>query len=252
MSLTTVEGRYQITERIASGGMGEVYRARDIVLAREVALKVLHRPLADDAAFIDRFRREARAAALLNHPNIVAIYDWGSAEGTYYMVMEYVPGRNLRDLLAAQGHLEAGQVADVMLQALKALGHAHDQGIVHRDVKPENILVTTERVAKVADFGLARALAESRITQAPGTVTGTVQYLAPEQIHGEPADPRTDIYALGIVGYELLTGRVPYTGETSVAVAYKHVEERVPPPSKAEASVPGEMDRLILWATEKK
>ena len=252
MSLTTVEGRYQITERIASGGMGEVYRARDIVLAREVALKVLHRPLADDAAFIDRFRREARAAALLNHPNIVAIYDWGSAEGTYYMVMEYVPGRNLRDLLAAQGHLEAGQVADVMLQALKALGHAHDQGIVHRDVKPENILVTTEGVAKVADFGLARALAESRITQAPGTVTGTVQYLAPEQIHGEPADPRTDIYALGIVGYELLTGRVPYTGETSVAVAYKHVEERVPPPSKAEASVPGEMDRLILWATEKK
>jgi eukaryotic-like serine/threonine-protein kinase len=252
MSQTTVRARYQVIARIASGGMGEVFRARDSVLDRDVAIKVLHRNLAGDPGFIDRFRREARSAALLSHPNIVAIHDWGSTtSGTYFMVMEFVQGRNVRDLLSATGRLEPQQALEVILQMLAALDHAHRKGIVHRDVKPENVLVTPEGTVKVADFGLARALAEARVSQAPGTVTGTVQYLAPEQIHGEPADPRTDLYALGIVAYELLTGSVPFTGETSVAIAYKHLSETVPAPSRITPAVPPDLDRVVLSATEK-
>jgi beta-lactam-binding protein with PASTA domain len=249
---TAVRARYQIIAKVASGGMGEVFRARDSVLARDVAIKVLHRNLAGDPGFIDRFRREARAAALLSHPNIVAVHDWGSTtSGTYFMVMEFVRGRNLRDLLTHFGRLEPQQAIEVLVQMLAALEHAHRHGIVHRDVKPENVLVTPEGQVKVADFGLARAFAESRISQAPGTVTGTVQYLAPEQIQGEPADPRTDLYATGIVAYELLTGRVPFHGETSLAIAYQHLSERVPPPSREEPEVPPELDGLVLAATEK-
>lgn len=250
MSLTTLDGRYQIALRIASGGMGEVFRARDVVLDRDVAIKVLHRSLAGDPGFIERFRREARAAAILNHPNIVAVYDWGATDGIYFMVMEFVRGQSVRELLSASGRLQPRQVTDVLLQVLSGLDHAHRQGIVHRDIKPENIMVTHEGVAKMADFGLARAYADSRVTQA-GTVTGTAQYLAPEQIRGEPADPRTDLYSLGVVAYELLTGRVPFSGETSLAIAYKHLSERVPPPSKRVPSVPPGLDGWVASATEK-
>jgi len=207
MSVTTLDGRYQVIARIASGGMGEVFRAHDSVLAREVAVKVLHNTFASDRTFVDRFRREARAAANLSHPNIVQVHDWGERDGTSFMIMEYVRGPNLRDLLSAHGRLEPAQAVEVLLQMLAALDHAHRRGIVHRDVKPENALITSEGVVKVADFGLAHALAEARVTQSPGTVTGTVQYLAPEQIQGEPADPRTDLYALGMVAFELLTSR---------------------------------------------
>ncbi|HWC32037.1 MAG TPA: protein kinase, partial [Actinomycetota bacterium] len=251
MIQTTVDGRYQIITRVASGGMGEVYRAHDAVLDREVAIKVLHSSLASDAGFIDRFRREARAAAMLGHPNIVAVHDWGATEGTYFMVMEFVRGHSLRSILARTGRLAPAQAADVTMQILSALDHAHDRGIVHRDIKPENVLVTLDGTVKVADFGLARALAESAVTHAPGTVTGTVQYLAPEQVQGDPADPRTDLYALGIVLFELLTGRVPFTGETSVAIAYKHLSEPVPPPSRVNPSVPASLDRVVAQATEK-
>jgi serine/threonine-protein kinase len=247
---TTVDGRYQIVARIASGGMGEVYRAHDAVLDRDVALKILHTTLASDDAFIDRFRREARSAGLLGHPNIVAVHDWGETGDTYFMVMEFVHGPNLRSLLLRNGPLQSAHAVEVTAQVLAALEHAHRKGIIHRDVKPENILLTTDGVAKVADFGLARALAESRVTSAPGTVTGTVQYLAPEQIEGEPADARTDLYATGIVLYELLVGRVPFTGETSVAIAYKHLQDRVPPPSLANPMVPPSVDRTVLAATE--
>jgi beta-lactam-binding protein with PASTA domain/tRNA A-37 threonylcarbamoyl transferase component Bud32 len=249
---TTVDGRYQILARIAAGGMGEVYRAHDSVLDRQVALKMLHSSLADDRGFIDRFRREARSAAMLSHPNIVAVHDWGETQGTYFMVMEFVRGPNLRAILMRDGSLQPAQAGEVVAKVLAALEHAHAQGIVHRDIKPENILIrSSDGEPKVGDFGLARAFADSRISHAPGTVTGTVQYLAPEQIEGQPADPRTDLYATGIVLYELLTGRVPFTGETSVAVAYKHLRERVPPPSHANPMVPVALDRVVLNATER-
>ena len=249
-ALVTLDGRYAIVERIASGGMGEVFRARDTVLAREVAIKVLHRSLAGDQAFVDRFRTEARAAAGLSHPNIVAVFDWGSVDGIYYMVMEFVRGQSLRALLNRDGRLEPAQTTEVVRQTLLALDHAHRQGIVHRDIKPENILVTTEGGVKVADFGLARAYAEGRQTQA-GTVTGTVQYLAPEQIRGEPADPRSDLYSLGIVSYELLTGKLPFTGETAMSIAYKHLSGRVPVPSATVHSVPTELDGFVASATDR-
>jgi serine/threonine-protein kinase len=237
-------------ERIASGGMGEVFRARDTVLAREVAIKVLHRSLAGDQAFVDRFRTEARAAAGLSHPNIVAVFDWGSVDGIYYMVMEYVRGQSVRALLNRDGRLESAQTADVVRQTLLALDHAHRQGIVHRDVKPENILVTTDGAVKVADFGLARAYADGRQTQA-GSVTGTVQYLAPEQIRGEPADPRSDLYSLGIVSYELLTGKLPFTGETAMSIAYKHLSGRVPMPSATVPSIPDDLDGFVASAADR-
>jgi eukaryotic-like serine/threonine-protein kinase len=247
---TTIDGRYQILARIAAGGMGEVYRAHDPVLDREVALKILHPSLADDPGFIDRFRREARSAAMLSHPNIVAVHDWGETQDTYFMIMEFVRGPNLRALLMREGQLEPTQAVEVVDAVLAALEHAHAQGIVHRDIKPENVMIrASDGVPKVADFGLARAFADARVSQAPGTVTGTVQYLAPEQIEGEQADPRTDLYATGIVLYELLTGQVPFTGETSVAIAYKHLRERVPPPSTVNPAVPVALDRVVLNAT---
>ncbi|HXF37193.1 MAG TPA: Stk1 family PASTA domain-containing Ser/Thr kinase [Actinomycetota bacterium] len=248
--LVTLDGRYHVVERIATGGMGEVFRARDLVLDRDVAIKVLHRNLAGDPGFVERFRREARAAAALNHPNIVAVYDWGAADGIYYMVMEHVRGASLRQLLDALGRLEPAQAADVLLQVLAALDHAHRVGIVHRDVKPENVLVTREGTAKVADFGLARAYADARATQT-GALTGTVPYLAPEQIRGEPADPRTDLYSLGIMGFELLTGRVPFAGETPAAVAHRHLTDRVPRPSSLVPGIPRGLDGFILSACER-
>ena len=247
---TTIDGRYQIVSRIAAGGMGEVYRAHDPVLDREVALKILHPSLADDSGFIDRFRREARSAAMLSHPNIVAVHDWGETQGTYFMIMEFVRGPNLRALLMRDGTLQPGQAVEVTDAVLAALEHAHARGIVHRDIKPENVMIrAADGIAKVADFGLARAFADARVSQAAGTVTGTVQYLAPEQIEGEQADPRTDLYATGIVLYELLTGQVPFTGETSLAIAYKHLRERVPPPSTSNPGVGAGLDRVVLNAT---
>jgi beta-lactam-binding protein with PASTA domain len=230
--------------------MGEVFRAYDTVLAREVAIKVLHRSLSGDPGFVDRFRREARAAAGLSHPNIVAVHDWGAVDGVYFMVMEHVRGRSLREILSSEGLLAPAQAAEVLLQVLAALEHAHRQGIVHRDVKPENVMVTRDGIVKVADFGLARAYADSRVTQA-GTVSGTVQYLAPEQLEGEPADPRTDLYAVGILAFELMTGRVPFTGETSMAIAYKHVRDRVPRPSAVNPAVPEGLDGWVSSMTEK-
>jgi eukaryotic-like serine/threonine-protein kinase len=247
---STIEGRYQIITRVASGGMGEVYRAHDAVLDREVAVKVLHPQFAGDRGFVDRFRREARAAAILNHPNIVGVYDWGATDGTYFMVMEFVQGLNLRTLLTEYERLESAQVIELCLPVLSALEQAHGNGIVHRDIKPENILISRGGVVKVADFGLARAYADSYISQAEGTVTGTIQYLAPEQIQGEPADPRTDLYALGVVMFELLTGSPPYTGETSLAIAYQHISGRVPPPSSAVSGIPRALDLVVTGATD--
>ena len=247
----TIEDRYQIITRVASGGMGQVYRGHDPILMRDVAIKVLHPHLAGDRGFVDRFRREARAVGVLNHPNIVGIYDWGSTNGTYFMVMELVRGVNLRALLNEIGRLQPFQMVEVAIPVLRALEHAHRHGIVHRDIKPENILIAQEGGVKVADFGLARAYADSSVSQADGTVTGTVQYLAPEQIQGQPADPRTDLYALGVVMFEMLTGRAPFSGETSLAIAYQHLAAQVPPPSSIAPDIPPHFDRLVLWATAK-
>jgi eukaryotic-like serine/threonine-protein kinase len=246
---STIDGRYEVITRVAAGGMGEVYRAHDSVLGREVAIKILHPHLAGDRGFVDRFRREARAAAILNHPSIVGVYDWGTTDGTYFMVMEFVHGTNLRALLAEAGRFEPSQVVEVAMPVLAALDHAHGHGIVHRDIKPENILIAHDGTVKVADFGLARAYAESNVSQAEGTVTGTVQYLAPEQIQGDPADPRTDLYALGVVMFELLTGEPPFTGETSMAIAYQHLSSAVPAPSRLDPNVPRALDRAVLHAT---
>jgi beta-lactam-binding protein with PASTA domain/tRNA A-37 threonylcarbamoyl transferase component Bud32 len=248
-TLVTLDGRYHVLERVAAGGMGEVLRAHDSVLAREVAIKVLHRSLASDQGFVDRFRREARAAATLNHPNIVAVYDWGAVDGIYYMVMEYVRGRSVRELLNVDRQLAPAQAAEILRQTLLALEHAHAKGIVHRDLKPENILLTTDGTVKLTDLGLARAFADAKNTHA-GAVTGTVQYLSPEQIRGEPADPRSDLYSLGIVAYELLTGRLPFTGETPMAIAYKHLSDRVPAPSGFANDVPPDLDGFVASATD--
>jgi eukaryotic-like serine/threonine-protein kinase len=248
-ALVTLDGRYHVLERIAAGGMGEVFRAQDAVLGREVAIKVLHRSLASDQGFVERFRREARAAATLNHPNIVAVYDWGAVDGIYYMVMEYVQGRSVRELLNAGGKLASAQAAEILRQTLAALEHAHARGIVHRDLKPENILITNDGVVKLTDLGLARAFADAKNTRA-GAVTGTVQYLAPEQIRGEPADPRSDLYSLGIVAYELLTSDLPYTGETPMAIAYQHLSDRVPAPSGSAPEIGDELDGFVLSATD--
>jgi beta-lactam-binding protein with PASTA domain len=188
---------------------------------------------------------------VLSHPNIVAVHDWGETQDTYFMVMEFVRGSNVRALLMKEGALAPAHAVEIVGGVLSALEHAHEHGIVHRDIKPENIMVTPKGVVKVADFGLARAFADSRISQAPGTVTGTVQYLAPEQIEGRPADPRTDLYATGVVLYELLTGKVPFTGETSVAIAYRHLRERVPAPSRSNPMAPRSLDRVVLSATNR-
>lgn len=249
-ALVTLDGRYHVLERIAAGGMGEVFRAHDAVLAREVAVKVLHRSLASDPGFVDRFRREARAAATLNHPNIVAVYDWGAVDGIYYMVMEFVEGRSVRDLLNANGRLAPAQAAEIVRETLLALQHAHAKGIVHRDLKPENILLTTDGTVKLTDLGLARAFADARSTRA-GAVTGTVQYLSPEQIRGEPADPRSDLYSLGIVTFELLTGQLPFTGETPMSIAYKHLSDEVPPPSRFAPDISPDLDGFVAAAVDK-
>ncbi|MDP8956248.1 MAG: Stk1 family PASTA domain-containing Ser/Thr kinase [Actinomycetota bacterium] len=247
----TVEDRYQIVTKVASGGMGVVYRGHDPILLRDVAIKVLHPHLAGDHGFVDRFRQEARAAGILNHPNVVGVYDWGSSNGTYFMVMEYVAGLNLRAVLTEVRRFQPMQVLEVAIPVLRALEHAHKHGIVHRDIKPENILIARDGRVKVADFGLARAYADSSVSQTDGMVTGTVQYLAPEQIQGSPADPRTDLYALGIVMFEMLTGRAPFSGETSLAIAYKHLATDVPPPSSVAPGIPPHLDHFVRWATAK-
>ncbi|MEU2200011.1 Stk1 family PASTA domain-containing Ser/Thr kinase [Isoptericola sp. NPDC019482] len=247
-----VDGRYEIVARVARGGMATVYRATDRRLDREVAIKVMHPHLADGvdgAAFVSRFRREARAAARLTHPGVVAVYDQGVDGDTSYLAMEYVPGINLRRELHASGALTLGRTLDVVAQVLAALAAAHRKGLVHRDVKPENVLVVGDDVdtgtrVKVADFGLARAVTEVTTT-ATGTVLGTVAYLAPEVITSGTCDARTDVYAVGVLAYELVTGTLPYAGETPIQVAFRHVHEDLPAPSAIVDWLPAEVDTLV-------
>ena len=247
-----VDGRYEIVARVARGGMATVYRATDRRLDREVAIKVMHPHLADGvdgAAFVSRFRREARAAARLTHPGVVAVYDQGVDGDTSYLAMEYVPGTNLRRELHSAGALTLGRALDVAAQVLAALAAAHRKGLVHRDVKPENVLVVGDDIdtgtrVKVADFGLARAVTEVTTT-ATGTVLGTVAYLAPEVITSGTCDARTDVYAVGVLVYELVTGTLPYAGETPIQVAFHHVHEDLPAPSALVDWLPAEVDELV-------
>ncbi|WP_067478262.1 Stk1 family PASTA domain-containing Ser/Thr kinase [Actinomadura hibisca] len=243
-----LDGRYRIESRVARGGMATVYAARDIRLDRVVAIKVMHAHLAADDDFVRRFIGEAKAAAALSHPNVVAVYDQRTDGEHVFLVMEYVPGRTLRELLTERGRLGPRAALEVMQPVLAALGAAHRAGLVHRDVKPENVLITEDGQVKVADFGLARAESDSKMTKT-GLIIGTVGYLAPEQVLSGNADVRSDVYAAGVLLYELLTGELPHQGESPLAVAYKHVNEVVPPPSDLVPGLPRPVDELVAAAT---
>ncbi|WP_164413493.1 Stk1 family PASTA domain-containing Ser/Thr kinase [Streptomyces salinarius] len=242
-----LDGRYRVEARIAVGGMATVYRAVDTRLDRVLALKVMHPALATDATFVERFIREAKSVARLDHPNVVQVFDQG-AEGAYvYLAMEYIAGCTLRDVLRERGALRPRAALDILEPVLAALGAAHRAGFVHRDMKPENVLIGDDGRVKVADFGLVRAV--NTVTSTTGAVLGTVSYLAPEQIEHGTADPRVDVYACGVVLYEMLTGAKPHEGDSPAAVLYKHLHEDVPPPSAAVPEMAFELDELVAAAT---
>jgi len=247
---TLFDGRYQITRKLGSGGMANVYLAQDQELGRRVAIKILDDRHARDEQFVERFRREAQNAAGLSHPNIVSIYDRGDSEGTYYIAMEHVEGRTLKELLVARGPSPLGIAIDYTRQILSALRFAHRNGIVHRDIKPHNVIVDGDGRVKVMDFGIARAGAASQMTEA-GSIIGTAQYLSPEQARGAPVDQTSDLYSTGIVLYELLTGSVPFTGETPVEIAMKHLSQAPVPPSTHRPEVPRDLDYVVLRALAK-
>ncbi len=248
-----LDDRYRLDSLIARGGMATVFLANDTRLDRTVAVKVMHRALADDPEFVARFTREARASARLSSAEVVAVYDQGTDAGTglAYLVMEHVRGRNLRDLLRERGALPPAQALELLEPVLVALAAAHAAGLVHRDIKPENVLLADDGRIKVADFGLARAVEASNLTATTGLLIGTVAYLAPEQVETGRADARSDVYAAGILLWEALTGLQPYTGETPLSVALQHVRSEVPPPSTVVAQLPPAVDALVLRATRR-
>lgn len=247
---TLLQGRYRLGEKIASGGMGTVYRATDEKLGRTVAIKLLAANLADDAKFVERFRREARSAAGLRHPNIANVFDAGDEDDCHFIVMEVAEGRDLSRLLREEGPLSPERTVRIVGQICLALGHAHAAGIVHRDVKPANVIVDDDDGVKVTDFGIARAADESKLTMT-GSVLGTAHYISPEQASGKELGPSSDIYSLGIVTFETLTGALPFTGESLMAVAMRHVSDEVPAPSTITASVPAALDDVVRRATRK-
>ncbi|HOT23027.1 MAG TPA: Stk1 family PASTA domain-containing Ser/Thr kinase [Thermoleophilia bacterium] len=244
-----VNQRYRVLRKLGAGGMADVYLCEDLTLGRRVALKVLSSRFVHDAQFVERFRREAKAAAGLNHPNLVAIHDWGEIDGTYFIVMEYVEGETLKELIRRRGRLNGGEAVEIALGLLAAVGYAHRHGVVHRDIKSQNILLDASGTVKVTDFGIARA-GESGMTEA-GSVLGTAQYLAPEQARGEVVDERSDLYSVGIVLYEMLTGRVPFSGDSAVTVAMKHVNERPPEPAELVPGMPYSLNQIVMKALAK-
>jgi eukaryotic-like serine/threonine-protein kinase len=246
----TLDRRYHVRSRIAHGGMATVYLASDTRLDRLVALKVMHTELARDSDFVNRFIGEAKSVARLSHPNIVQVFDQGSDGHYLYLAMEYVPGRTLRSLLQERGWLPAPEALDLMVPVLSGLAGAHASGIIHRDVKPENVLLTPDGRVKVVDFGLARAQAASGQTRT-GLIIGTVAYLAPEQVTGGTTGTRSDVYQAGVMLFELLTGRQPHTGDSPMSVAYQHVNSDVPLPSSVVAGLPEQVDRLVAAATSR-
>lgn len=242
-----LDGRYRIDSRIAVGGMATVYRAVDTRLDRVLAIKVMHPSLAVDASFVERFIREAKSVARLAHPNVVQVFDQGNDGSYVYLAMEYVAGCTLRDVLRERGALQPRAALDILEPVLAALGAAHRAGFVHRDMKPENVLIGDDGRVKVADFGLVRAV--DTVTNTTGTVLGTVSYLAPEQIEDGTADPRVDVYACGVMLYEMLTGDKPHDGDSPAVILYKHLHEDVPPPSAAVPGMAYELDEMVASAT---
>ncbi|GGO03044.1 serine/threonine protein kinase [Microbispora rosea subsp. aerata] len=245
-----LDGRYRVESRIARGGMASVYLALDVRLDRTVAVKVMHRSLAEDPQFVRRFIGEAKSVASLSHPNIVQVFDQGTDGANVYLSMEYVPGRTLRDVLRRRGRLPAREALEMVIPVLAALGAAHQAGLIHRDVKPENVLLADDGRVKVVDFGLARAIEATNQTKT-GMMIGTIGYMSPEQVTAGTADARSDVYAVGIMLFELLTGRQPYAGETPMSIAYRHVHETVPAPSSIVPGVPPQIDALVTSATSK-
>ena len=244
-----IGGRYRVVRKLGGGGMADVYLCEDLSLGRHVAIKVLLQRYLSDPTFVERFRREAKAAAGLNQQNLVAIYDWGELDGTYYIVMEYVEGETLKDLIRRRDRLSGNESVAVTLQLLAAVDFAHRSGIVHRDIKPQNIMIDPHGTAKVMDFGIARA-GDSGMTEA-GSILGTAQYLAPEQAKGYPVDERSDLYSVGVCLYEMLTGTVPFKGDSAVTVALKHVNEMPVEPSELVPGMPYALNQIVLKAMAK-
>jgi serine/threonine-protein kinase len=246
-----LEGRYAVEAFIAHGGMAAVYLATDTRLDRRVAVKMLHAHLSDDRETVARFEREARSAAQLSHPDVVAVYDQGTDAGRPFLVMEYVPGANLRHVVRDRGRLTPGEALAVMDHVLAALAAAHAAGLVHRDVKPENVLVTADGRVKVADFGLARAVAGTTVTTTGSVLMGTAAYLAPEQFEHGTADERSDVYSAGVLLFELLTGSVPFEADSTYALLHRHATEDIPAPSTRASDIPPQVDALVTWATSR-
>jgi serine/threonine protein kinase len=246
---TVIDGRYKVISRLGTGGMADVFLAEDQQLGRKVALKLLHRRFAEDPGFVERFRREAQAAAGLQHPNVVSVYDRGSYDDTYYIAMEYLPGRTLKQLVRDEAPLDPVRAIDITIQILKAARFAHRRGVIHRDLKPHNVIIDESDHAKVTDFGIARAGA-SDMTET-GSIMGTAQYLSPEQAQGLTVSESSDLYSIAVVLYELLTGRVPFDAEAAVTIALKHVSEAPPPISEINPSVPPELEQVVMWALNK-
>jgi beta-lactam-binding protein with PASTA domain len=246
---TAIDGRYEVISRIGSGGMADVYLARDRLLGRQVAVKLLQHRFAEDQEFVERFRREASSAAGLSHPNVVSIFDRGEWDGTYYIAMEYLPGKSLKSIVREQGPLPPAEATEIVVQILRAARFAHKRGIIHRDLKPHNVILDEEGRAKVTDFGIARAGASDMTLT--GSIMGTAQYLSPEQAQGHTVSETSDLYAVGIVLYELLTGRVPFDGETAVTIALKQVSAEPPRPSLLNAAVNPALDEVVARALAK-
>jgi len=246
---TIVDDRYRIVSRLGAGGMADVFLVEDEQLGRKVALKLLYQRFAEDPGFVERFRREAQAAAGLQHPNVVSVYDRGSFDGTYYIAMEYLPGRSLKQLIREEAPLDPIRAIDITIQILKAARFAHRRGVIHRDLKPHNVIIDEADNAKVTDFGIARAGA-SDMTET-GSIMGTAQYLSPEQAQGHAVSAGSDLYSVAVVLYEMLTGRVPFDAESAVTIALKHVSEAPPPPTSINPSVPSELEQVVMWGLNK-